>query len=98
MQKTNKVMYETIVKDRIEAILKENGKTKVEFANLMGIAKQNVNALLRNPSREVCVKISEVLNVPLWQLFASKEEVIEQESGNTITCPKCGAKFELKEE
>ena len=91
-------MYETIVKDRIEAILKENGKTKVEFANLMGIAKQNVNALLRNPSREVCVKISEVLNVPLWQLFASKEEVIEQESGNTITCPKCGAKFELKEE
>lgn len=98
MQKTNKVMYETIVKDRVEAILKENGKTKVEFANLMGIAKQNVNALLRNPSREVCVKISEVLNVPLWQLFASKEEVIEQESGNTITCPKCGAKFELKEE
>ena len=91
-------MYETIVKDRVEAILKENGKTKVEFANLMGIAKQNVNALLRNPSREVCVKISEVLNVPLWQLFASKEEVIEQESGNTITCPKCGAKFELKEE
>jgi transcriptional regulator with XRE-family HTH domain len=90
-------MYETIVKDRVEAILKENGKTKVEFANLMGIAKQNVNALLRNPSREVCVKISEVLNVPLWQLFASKEEVIEQESGNTITCPKCGAKFELKE-
>ena len=91
-------MYETIVKDRVEAILKENGKTKVEFANLMGIAKQNVNALLRNPSREVCVKISEVLNVPLWQLFASKEEVIEQESRNTITCPKCGAKFELKEE
>lgn len=91
-------MYETIVKDRVETILKENGKTKVEFANLMGIAKQNVNALLRNPSREVCVKISEVLNVPLWQLFASKEEVIEQESGNTITCPKCGAKFELKEE
>ena len=91
-------MYETIVKDRVEAILKENGKTKVEFANLMGIAKQNVNALLRNPSREVCVKISDVLNVPLWQLFASKEEVIEQESGNTITCPKCGAKFELKEE
>lgn len=90
-------MYETIVKDRVEAILKENGKTKVEFANLMGIAKQNVNALLRNPSREVCVKISEVLNVPLWQLFASKEEVLEQESGNTITCPKCGAKFELKE-
>ena len=90
-------MYETIVKDRVEAILKENGKTKVEFANLMGIAKQNVNALLRNPSREVCVKISEVLNVPLWQLFASKEEVIEQESGNTITCPKCGAKFDLKE-
>lgn len=91
-------MYETIVKDRVEAILRENGKTKVEFANLMGIAKQNVNALLRNPSREVCVKISEVLNVPLWQLFVSKEEVIEQESGNTITCPKCGSKFELKEE
>ena len=74
-------MYETIVKDRVEAILKENGKTKVEFANLMGIAKQNVNALLRNPSREVCVKISEVLNVPLWQLFASKEEVIERKAG-----------------
>ena len=53
-------MYETVVKDRVETILKESGKTKVEFASLMGIAKQNVNALLRNPSREVCVKIGEV--------------------------------------
>lgn len=91
-------MYETVVKDRVESILKECGMTKVEFANLMGIAKQNVNALLRNPSREVCVKIAETLNVPLWQLFASKQEVIEQETENTITCPKCGARFELKEE
>ena len=89
-------MYETIVKDRVESILKESGKTKVEFANLMGIAKQNVNALLRNPSREVCVKIADVLGVPLWQLFASKQEVSGQDP-NTITCPKCGAKFELKE-
>lgn len=89
-------MYETVVKDRVETILKESGKTKVEFASLMGIAKQNVNALLRNPSREVCVKIAEVLNVPLWQLFASKQEVIEQEADNVITCPTCGTKIEFK--
>ena len=89
-------MYETIVKDRVEAILKEIGMTKVEFANLMGIAKQNVNALLRNPSREVSAKIAEALNVPLWQLFASKQEIIEQEADNIITCPNCGTKIEFK--
>lgn len=89
-------MYETIVKDRVETILKESGMTKVEFASIMGIAKQNVNALLRNPSREVCAKIAEVLNVPLWQLFASKQDVIEQEADNTIICPTCGTKIEFK--
>lgn len=89
-------MYETVVKDRVESILKENGMTKVEFANIMGIAKQNVNALLRNPSREVCAKIAEALEVPMWQLFASESEVQKESGGNAIKCPKCGHEFKVK--
>lgn len=88
-------MYETVVKDRVESILKENGMTKVEFANIMGIAKQNVNALLRNPSREVCAKIAEALNVPMWQLFASESEVQKESEGSIIRCPKCSHEFEV---
>lgn len=39
-------------------------------------------------------KIAAALDVPMWQLFASSQEV--QETKNTITCPHCGKPIELK--
>lgn len=60
--------------DRIESILKEKGLTKAAFADLMGTSRQNVNSLLKNPTREKLEAIARALGVPVWQLFASPEE------------------------
>lgn len=61
--------------DRIESILKEKGLTKAAFADLMGTSRQNVNSLLKNPTREKLEAIAQALDVPVWQLFASPEEI-----------------------
>ena len=65
--------------DRIEEILNEKGLSKAAFAVLMGTTRQNVNALLRNPTRAKLEQIASVLQVPIWQLFVSPDEVLSQE-------------------
>ena len=60
---------------RIEEILKERGLTKKTFGDLMGTSKQNVNALLKNPTLNKLETIANVLDIPLWQLFATSAEV-----------------------
>ena len=42
-------------------------------------------------------KIATALDVPMWQLFASPEDVKGEEDKNTLTCPKCGTKFKMEE-
>ncbi|MBD5374348.1 MAG: helix-turn-helix transcriptional regulator [Bacteroides sp.] len=72
--------------DRIESILKERGLTKSAFADLMGTSRQNVNSLLKNPTREKLEAIAVALDVPMWQLFASQEEVcMEGGAGSDFT-------------
>lgn len=68
--------------DNIEALLKEKGLTKTAFSELLGIKKQNLNGLMKNPTLETIKKFASVLDVPMWQLFASPEEVAE---GGDIT-------------
>lgn len=70
--------------DRIESILKEKGLTKAAFADLMGTSRQNVNSLLKNPTREKLESIAQALNVPLWQLFASPEEATCSVNGDFV--------------
>ena len=81
----------------VEELLKEKGLSKSAFADMIGAKRQNINSLLKNPTLESIEKFAKALDVETWQLFTSKEEIIEKEK-NTITCPKCGARFELKEE
>lgn len=82
----------------IDELLKEKGMTKAMLAEKMGIRSQNVNVSLRNPTEETMKKLADALGVEMWELFVSKEKLVEQQEQNTIVCPKCGAKFELKEE
>ena len=82
---------------RFKEVFKEEGLSVQEVAERLGISRvglsQHING---NPSAEVIERIANAANVPVWRFFASKEEVMNQDP-NTITCPKCGAKFELKE-
>lgn len=61
---------------RIKEILKEKGITLSQLADTMGVSRQ---ALSRQVAGKLLVEkaeeIATALNVPIWQLFASPEEV-----------------------
>ena len=58
-----------MIKLRIEDILRERGISKTQFAEMMGIAKQNVNLLLNTTNTTKMEKIAEVLGVKFTDLF-----------------------------
>jgi len=68
---------------RIEEILKERGLTKKAFGDLIGTSKQNVNALLKNPTLNKLEAIANALEIPIWQLFVSTNELSENKSDAT---------------
>ena len=82
---------------RIKEVIKEEGLSVQEVADRLGISRvglsQHING---NPSSEVLERIANAMNVEVWRFFVSKEQIIEKEQ-NSITCPKCGARFKLEE-
>ena len=59
---------------RIEEILKERGISKTQFADMMGVAKQNVNLLLNTNNTQKMEKIAEVLGVKFTDLFVVDDQ------------------------
>ena len=74
---------------RIKEILKEKGITLSQLADTMGVSRQ---ALSRQVAGKLLVEkaeeIATALNVPMWQLFASPEDI--QKENSNIVCPHCG--------
>lgn len=92
---STKVEYNPI-SARIKEIMQEKGVSSVLLAEKIGVSKVTVSNLINNktmPSLKTMEDIANALEVPMWQLFASPEEV----GGNTFTCPKCGARLKLVE-
>lgn len=85
------------MKARIKEIMQEKGVSSVLLAEKIGVSKVTVSNLINNktmPSLKTMEDIANALEAPMWQLFASPEEVGE----NTFTCPKCGARLKLVED
>lgn len=85
------------MKARIKEIMQEKGVSSVVLAEKIGVSKVTVSNLINNktmPSLKTMEDIANALEVPMWQLFASPEEV----GGNTFSCPKCGARLKLVED
>lgn len=61
--------------NRIELLIKEKGYNMTSFAEKMNTTRQNLYAILKSPSYPTLEKVAEALNVPMWQLFISPEEV-----------------------
>lgn len=93
---SNFVALNIIDMDNIEALLKEKGLTKTAFSDLLGIKKQNLNGLMKNPTLETIKKFASVLGVETWQLFANPEEIHHKKDGISLTCPHCGKEINLK--
>jgi transcriptional regulator with XRE-family HTH domain len=76
---------------RVKEISKEKGLTIAIVANRMGIKPPALSRIINggNTTTDTLQKIADALNVPIADLF-------EQPASDTITCPKCGAKLEIK--
>lgn len=82
---------------RIKDLIKEKGYTQQEFADKLEITRVGLSQLINGkPSYPTLEKMAKALNVPMWQLFASPEEV-QNTDKHIITCPNCGKKFKMVE-
>ena len=85
---------------RIKELLKEKGLTQQELADMVGVSYQSMKQTLNAPSvtTSTLEKIATALNVPMWQLFASPEEVQPKKDGLSLTCPHCGKEININVE
>ena len=85
----------------IKKVLKNRGWTMERLASEMknkngekGVSQASVSQLINgNPTFDKLQEIADVLGITVSELV-SDEEYFKTPS---ITCPKCGAKFELKD-
>ena len=76
---------------RIREVIEQKGMTTKDVADILGISVSALNQNISgNPSVKVLEKIAGALNVPIWQLCASKEDV-----GGEV-CPHCGMPIKIK--
>ena len=83
---------------RFKEVLEKYGITQTELAERLGINRVSVSRLFseKNDMRSSTImKIAEAIGCSAGELYDDFNKV---DDSNTITCPKCGAKFELKEE
>lgn len=80
------------MENRIKDVIKEKGFTMKEFADVLGIARESLFKIVKNPSSTTLEKLSIALGVPVWQFFASPDEV------RSVRCPHCGKEITIKVE
>lgn len=74
---------------RIREAIEQQGLTTKEVADRLNISLSALNqSISGNPSVKVLTKIADAIGVPMWQLFASPEEVKAESDGDV--CPYCG--------
>ena len=85
----------------IKKVLKNRGWTMERLASEMknkngekGVSQASVSQLINgNPTFDKLQEIADILGITVSELVSDEEEI-----GNpSITCPKCGAKFEFKD-
>ena len=78
------------MENRIKEIIREKGYTMAEFAEVLGITRETLFRIVKSPSSPTLERLSDALGVPVWQFFASTDEV------RTLVCPHCGKKINIK--
>lgn len=77
---------------RIRDIIEQKGITTKEVADKLGISVSALNqSISGNPSVRVLENIATALDVPMWQLFASPEEIAG--SGDFVALIKDGSEI-----
>lgn len=86
----------------IKGMIKAKGFTIQEVADKIGVNRVTLTLTLQgNPTYKKMKEIADAIGCDVMDFFKDEAEyqpsIIEQDP-NVFTCPKCGAKFELKEE
>lgn len=84
---------------RIKELLKEKGISQKEFADQLGMTTVGLSQILNGkPSYTTLEKIASALDVQIWELLVSRDDVVgEPEKGkSSIICPHCGKEISLK--
>ena len=68
---------------RIRELIKSKGYNQEEFAKLIGVTRSTLLGQIERPSYTTMEKIANALNVPIWQLFISEEDIVERGSKPT---------------
>lgn len=63
---------------RIRELIKSKGYNQEEFAKLIGVTRSTLLGQIERPSYTTMGKIANALNVPIWQLFISEEDIVER--------------------
>lgn len=75
----------------IKDVMKRYGTSVNEVAEKMGITRVTLSTHINgNPSTEILLRIAEAIGCDVTELFLQKQP------NNSLTCPKCGTKLELK--
>lgn len=62
---------------RIKELIKSKGYSQEEFAKIIGVTRSTLLGQIDKPSYTTMDKIANALNVPIWQLFVSEDDVVE---------------------
>ena len=84
--------FALVMENRIKEVIKEQGYTMKGFADKLGMTRENLFRIVKDPSSPTLEKLSEALGVPVWQFFASPDEV------QVTRCPHCGKEIKIKVE
>lgn len=84
----------------IKSIIKSKGYTIQQVADKIGVNRVTLTLTLQgNPTYKKMKEIADAINCDVLDFFKDEAEHQEEqkETENVLICPKCGAKFELKE-
>ena len=84
---------------RLKEILRSKGIAAMAFAETLGVTATTVsywNSGKVFPPADVLEKIASALDIPVWQLFVSPEDVASYVNApNAMRCPHCGGHIEV---
>ena len=89
---------------RVKELIKIKGITQKEFAEKLGMTPIGLSQILSGkPSYTTLEKIASALEVEVWELLISPEDIIKKYSngkdgGNIQLCPHCGKPIVIKTE
>ena len=83
------------MKTRLKELLQEKGVTSKTLAEKMKLSEVSLSALVngRSNNLETLAKAAQCLGVEMWELFASYEDIKQNEgitSNSETRCPHCG--------